>query len=52
MLITLLRGRFGALPEHVVARINQSSPEILETWFQRAINAQALDDVFVDPTSH
>ena len=52
MLITLLRGRFGALPEHVVARINQSPPDILEMWFQRAINAQALDDVFVDPTSH
>jgi len=52
MLVTLLRGRFGSLPEHVVVKINQSSSDILETWFQRAIAAQTLVDVFDDTTAH
>jgi len=52
MLVTLLRGRFGTLPEHVVVKINQSSSDILETWFQRAIAAQTLVDVFDDTASH
>jgi Putative transposase, YhgA-like len=52
MLLMLLCGRFGVLPEPLVVKVNQSSSDILETWFQRAINAQTLEDIFVDAVSH
>ena len=48
MLTRLLTRTFGGItPEHQ-ARIAQASPDLLERWFDRALAATSLDDVFCD----
>ena len=48
MLTKLLTRTFGGLtPEHQ-ARIAHASPDVLERWFDRALAATSLDDVFAD----
>jgi Putative transposase, YhgA-like len=47
-LLKLLRARFGALPETVVARVNGAGAADLEAWFDRALVAQALAEVLGD----
>lgn len=42
----LLRQRFGALPGWVEARLQQASPDDLETWGMRMLSAGRLEDVF------
>jgi flagellar biosynthesis/type III secretory pathway protein FliH len=44
----LLAKRFGAIPMETVALISQAPLEDIEKWFDRAIDAQQLSDVFVD----
>ena len=44
----LLAKRFGAIPMETVALISQAPLEDIEKWFDRAIDAQKLSDVFVD----
>jgi hypothetical protein len=44
----MLQARFGALPEAVVAAIRGAEQATLDRWFERAIMARSLDDVFSD----
>ena len=48
MLSRLLVRRFGALPALVVERIKSASLAQLEAWFDGALDARALDEVFQD----
>ena len=48
----LLAKRFGVLPTEITARIALASREAVESWFDQAIDAQRLNDVFGDTTSH
>jgi hypothetical protein len=45
-LLRLLSGRFGAVPQQITARVDAASAAELEAWFDRAIDAATLDDVF------
>ena len=40
--------RFGVIPMEIVALISQAPLEDIERWFDRAIDAKALPDVFKD----
>jgi len=44
----LLAKRFGVIPMETVALISQAPLEDIERWFDCAIDAQKLSDVFVD----
>jgi hypothetical protein len=44
----LLAKRFGVIPVEIVALISQAPLEDIERWFDRAIDAKALPDVFED----
>ena len=44
----LLAKRFGAIPMETVALISQAPLEDIEKWFDCAIDAQHLSDVFAD----
>jgi hypothetical protein len=46
MLLNLLRGRFGALPDAVVARVTAAGMAELDAWGMNLLTAPALDDVF------
>lgn len=46
MLLRLLGGRFGAVPDQVAARVTAAPLAQLEDWFDRSIDAATLDDVF------
>jgi hypothetical protein len=52
MLTSLMRARFGALPDAVTLKINESSSEVLAVWFERALNAKTIDDIFSDAAPH
>ncbi|UOD31527.1 Rpn family recombination-promoting nuclease/putative transposase [Massilia violaceinigra] len=43
---SLLRGRFGKLPEPVAQRIDQASQAQLEQWCERSVTAPSLSAVF------
>ena len=45
-LVKLLRSRFGALPEAALAWIHAADSSRLDAWFDRALSAATLDDVF------
>jgi predicted transposase YdaD len=45
MLLRLLGRRFGAVPEQITARVATAAPAELERWFDRALEADSLDDV-------
>jgi predicted transposase/invertase (TIGR01784 family) len=47
-LIKLLRLRFGALPEPVLARIHRADLVQMDHWFERGATAQTLAAVFSD----
>jgi hypothetical protein len=44
----LLAKRFGVIPMETVALISQAPLEDIEKWFDLAIDAQQLSNVFVD----
>jgi hypothetical protein len=46
MLLRLLGRRFGAASAQIAARVEGASLAELERWFDRAIDAASLDDVF------
>lgn len=46
LLLRLLTRRFGALPEWVTVQLHQAGTDLLETWFDRALEAQSLEAVF------
>jgi hypothetical protein len=46
MLLEMLRGRFGALPEAVVTRVTAAGTADLKAWSMRLLTAPGLDDVF------
>jgi hypothetical protein len=43
----LLTRRFGPLPLWADERLEQASPQELERWTDRVLDAQQLDDIFV-----
>jgi hypothetical protein len=45
-LLQLLEWRFGTVPEVVTARVARASKKTIDRWFQRALGAATLDDVF------
>jgi hypothetical protein len=45
-LLRLLVRRFGTLPKNVTARVTRASIEDIDRWFDRAVDAATLDDVF------
>jgi hypothetical protein len=47
-LIKLLRLRFGALPESVLARIDGADFAQMDHWFERGATAKTLAAVFSD----
>jgi Domain of unknown function (DUF4351) len=47
MLKRLLTRRFGPLPAWAEQRLEQASPQELEGWVERVLEAQQLEDVFV-----
>ena len=44
----LLSKRFGALPADITCLISNASVESIERWFDLAIDAQQLSDIFKD----
>ena len=48
----LLGKRFGILPADIVARIASASRQEVEGWFDQAIDASRIDDIFGDATPH
>lgn len=46
MLLDLLRERFGALPDAIVARVAAADMAQLVVWSKRVLTAPTLDDVF------
>jgi hypothetical protein len=47
----LLAKRFGAIPSEISAQISAASLEEIERWFDQAIEARRLDDVFGPATN-
>ena len=45
-LLQLLELRFGTPPEAVIERVTYASIEDIDRWFNRAVGAPTLDDVF------
>ena len=46
LLLRQLARRFGPVPEWVSARLNQANTDLLETWGDRVLDAQSLEEVF------
>ena len=44
----LLSKRFGILPADITRSISNASVETIERWFDLAIDAQQLSDIFKD----
>jgi flagellar biosynthesis/type III secretory pathway protein FliH len=44
----LLAKRFGVIPVEIVTLISQAPLEDIERWFDRAIDAKQLSDIFAD----
>ena len=45
-LVLLLESRFGSVPKKIKAQIDDAKIEQLDAWFQKALNAAAMEDVF------
>ena len=48
LLRKLLQRRFGTLPVSIVDRLVHAAPSDLDAWSERILDAESLDDVFVD----
>lgn len=42
----LLTKRFGTLPAEAVGKISAASPQEIDTWVDRVLDAESLDAVF------
>jgi len=42
----LLRVKFGELPDPIVQRLHLAEPEQLESWAERILTAETLEQVF------
>lgn len=49
LLLRLLAKRFGQLPPWVVERLEKASIEQLESWCERILDAQTLENIFESP---
>ena len=47
-LLRLLSSRFGPLPDHLQARIQAADHATLDTWFEAALGAPSLEQLFPD----
>ncbi|MBF0180884.1 MAG: DUF4351 domain-containing protein [Magnetococcales bacterium] len=52
LLLRLLQRRFGLLPAWAGDRVAAATPHSLEEWSLRLLDAQSLEEVFADATSH
>jgi hypothetical protein len=43
-----LAKRFGAIPANITALIANASVQDIESWFDQAIDAKGLSDIFTD----
>ncbi|HRP77462.1 MAG TPA: DUF4351 domain-containing protein [Rhodocyclaceae bacterium] len=43
-----LNRRFGPLPDDVTRRLSQATPEQLEIWVERVLEAQSIDEIFAE----
>lgn len=48
ILLRLLNRRFGPLSADVTQRLSQSTPEQLEIWAERVLDARTIDEVFAE----
>jgi len=48
MLKPLLTQRFGQLPAWAEQRLGQATRQELESWAERVLEAQRLEDIFTD----
>ena len=48
VLLRLLNRRFGPLSADVTRRLAQSTPEQLEIWAERVLDARTIDEVFAE----
>jgi hypothetical protein len=48
VLLRLLNRRFGPLSPDITRRLSQSTPEQLEIWAERVLDARAIDEVFAE----
>jgi hypothetical protein len=49
VLVRLLTRKFATVPDEVRARIDTASLEQLDTWTERVLDAETLDEVFEAP---
>lgn len=49
LLARMLTKRFGPLPDWAGRRLEQADVQILEHWAERVLDADCLEDVFIDP---
>ena len=52
MLLKLLAGRFGTVPEDIRTRIYAASIEELDAWVDAVLSASSLDEVFLNGVRH
>ena len=52
MLLKLLAGRFGTVPEDIRTRIYAASIEELDAWAAAVLSASSLDEVFLNGVRH
>ena len=50
LLLSLLRHRFGELPEAVVKQVEAGSAADVERWALRVLDARTLEEVFAQPS--
>ncbi len=46
LILRLLTRRFGTPPDWVAPRLQEATPDQLDTWFERALDATTLAEVF------
>ncbi len=46
LILRLLTRRFGTPPDWVAPRLQAATPDQLDTWFERALDATTLAEVF------
>jgi len=46
LLLRILPHRFGPLPDEISERVYRADPKTIETWADRVLDAESLEDVF------